>query len=369
LTKRVTNNKKFELHVEEQNIWLATWKAAAGGAKGPIEVLPIAYLRLPATSDISPPPIVITDVFIKVCNFIKTKNESKSKSESDFPFINVLEAIFDTLNLRLNGLIQEKCITNGEALLKSINDLEQVLSSIITSGFQQFPEFADRLAVLLLRRKEIQELKKKIRDNSSNQQLEIEEINLNKHPWLGWQQNPKLDWLLSGSWHDVDGLKAMYNSSEEYAESLLRIWTLLTFYWGSGAVWPKCTHKQGGDANSSDFNACGEPLLTITASGDCKKCGGNASWKCFRHGHDHICKKCLFRFQDDLIGRPGPHASTDIYDAVVDREVIRRGDTIYLLKNLESRKPPKIAPNWKTSKIILLRLFNFLLLKNKRFVY
>jgi len=92
-------------------------------------------------------------------------------------------------------------------------------------------------------------------------------------------------------------------------------------------------------------------LLTPTNSGSCKKggCGGNAVWKCFRHNHDHICKRCLLRQQDALVGNPGPQASTDIYDAVIEREVIRREETVYLLKNVESRKPPKIAPNWKTS--------------------
>jgi hypothetical protein len=99
---------------------------------------------------------------------------------------------------------------------------------------------------------------------------------------------------------------------------------------------------------------CGEPLLTITSSGSCKKngCGSRASWKCFRHNHDYICHKCLVHQQDALVGNPGPRASTDIYDAVIDCEVSRREDTVYLLKNVESRKPPKMAPNWKTSKKI-----------------
>ena len=103
--------------------------------------------------------------------------------------------------------------------------------------------------------------------------------------------------------------------------------------------------------NKADANVCGEPMLTIATSGVCVKCGGsNGSWRCFRQTHHSVCKKCLLRLQDALVGGPGPHASTDIYDAVVEREVVRRGETIYLLKNLESRKPPKIAPNWKTSK-------------------
>ena len=107
---------------------------------------------------------------------------------------------------------------------------------------------------------------------------------------------------------------------------------------------------------------CGEPLLTATNSGFCKKsgCNGNAAWKCFRQNHDHICKRCLLRQQDALVGSPGPQASTDIYDAVIEREVIRREETVYLLKNVESRKPPKIAPNWKTSNFELNYVAYFL---------
>lgn len=103
------------------------------------------------------------------------------------------------------------------------------------------------------------------------------------------------------------------------------------------------------------MNACGEPLLTATNIGSCKKCGGHAAWKCFRsYGHDHVCKRCLVSLQDTLVGMPGPHASTDVYDAVIEREVVRREETVYLLKSIESRKPPKIAPNWKTSNLFQL---------------
>jgi len=39
---------------------------------------------------------------------------------------------------------------------------------------------------------------------------------------------------------------------------------------------------------------------------------------------------------------------------VIEREVVRREETVYLLKSIESRKPPKIAPNWKTSNLFQL---------------
>ena len=57
LVKRVLQLKrknKFELLPDEYPLWQETWKAAAGGASGPIRVLPIAYLMLPATVSLSP---------------------------------------------------------------------------------------------------------------------------------------------------------------------------------------------------------------------------------------------------------------------------------------------------------------------------
>ena len=357
MSRRVLN-QKFELHIDEHALWLETWKAAAGGAIGPIKILPIAYLRLPAVTDISPTPIVIVNVLIQVINSIRLNQATRN----DFSTVNILEAVLDVITLRLINIVNGNFLSNTDDLLKAVNDLDNKLRLEITKSMQTNPNDIERVARLILRQStEINEFRKKIKENSSNQQgMDMQIENLEKPAWLGWQQNPTLDWLMSGSWHIVEGLKASYESSEDYTESLLKLWTLLTFYWGSGAVWPRCSHKQG-DASSSDM-VCGEPLLTATNSGFCKKsgCNGNAAWKCFRQNHDHICKRCLLRQQDALVGSPGPQASTDIYDAVIEREVIRREETVYLLKNVESRKPPKIAPNWKTSNFELNYVAYFL---------
>ena len=85
-------------------------------------------------------------------------------------------------------------------------------------------------------------------------------------------------------------------------------------------------------------------------------CGAVADWRCFKHGHDGMCGRCLTRQQDALVGAPGLQASTDIYDGVVEKEVMRREEAVYLLKNVESSKPPRIPPNWKTSGLIFCSL-------------
>jgi hypothetical protein len=362
LPKRISNTK-FELHIDEYSLWIETWKAAAGGARGPIRILPIAYLRLPSLTDISPTPNIIINVLIQVLKSIISNKEDKNNS---MPAVNIMESVLDIIKERLLNLVQENYLNNIDNLLKSVNVLDNILKQAIAKSMSANPDDAERLAHLIIRqRSEITKLRDKINENSSGQHAnDSQQENIEKLPWLGWQLNPTLDWLMSGSWHMVDGLKAKYESSEEYAETLLKLWTLLTFYWGSGAVWPRCTHRpENSMASSSDVNVCGEPLLTPTNSGSCKNrgCGGNAAWKCFRHNHDQICKRCLLRQQDALVGNPGPQASTDIYDCVIEREVIRREETVYLLKNVESRKPPKIAPNWKTS-----NLKNFLLAHLKK---
>ena len=71
----------------------------------------------------------------------------------------------------------------------------------------------------------------------------------------------------------------------------------------------------------------------------------------------------MARQQEALVGAPSVYASTDIYDGIVEREVIRREEAVYLLKNVVSRKPPQIAPNWKTS--ICFFLFYFAIEKTR----
>ncbi len=52
---------------------------------------------------------------------------------------------------------------------------------------------------------------------------------------LDWQKKTSLEWLMSVSWNRTDGLKS-FHSSSEYADELLRECSMVTFYWGSGAV-------------------------------------------------------------------------------------------------------------------------------------
>lgn len=88
-------------------------------------------------------------------------------------------------------------------------------------------------------------------------------------------------------------------------------------------------------------------------AGSCSKngCSRNAAWVCHRRAHlpGGLCERCVYNKQSEKAGKPGLGASTDVYDARVERESMRRDGPVYVLSCLQSRKPPKIAPNWNTS--------------------
>jgi hypothetical protein len=174
-------------------------------------------------------------------------------------------------------------------------------------------------------------------------------------PALQWTSSPTIDWLMNGSLYKKMSLKSHYSDAEDYVETVRNIWTMLTFYWGTAALWPKCTHQS--QSGVGDTRACGTPLLTDAFRNDtCTKrgdrngiCGKPAVWRCMRRGHDAICESCLFLRQRYLLGPSGMNGSTDIYDAMIQSIQLQGDAHVLHLKDLMSRKPPKEAINWRTS--------------------
>ncbi len=367
LPKRLLQLKnKFELSADEHSLWHETWKAAAGGAVGPIRALPIAYLQLPATSSLSPQPSTVLAVLIQVSEEIKQQKQQLQKgvtNNEDFPTVSVLEAVFDTVKLRLCNQVQAS--SSLVSLLEAADLLETSLFEALFQSIGQSNVRADkrdgeRLARLMLRRGDISELKDRMKAAPGlnfGGLARSGESSEGGVEWLGWQKKPTLGWLMNGAWHRTEGLRAFYDCEKEYAETLLRVWSLLTFYWGSGAVWPRCAHRQ--QAQGGEGTACGEPLLAGSGAGGgavkCRRrgCGRLGGWSCYKVGHEAVCEKCLAGQQELLVGQPGPMASTDVYDGVVEKETARKEESVYLLKNVVSRRPPKMAPNWKTSRFLI----------------
>ena len=186
---------------------------------------------------------------------------------------------------------------------------------------------------------------------------------------LDWR-HPTVGWLVAEDWHRVAGLQSSYAGAKEYAHTLSQVWVLLTFYWGSGALWPRCHcgpriaagsrgAKPNANANAMAPMRCDEPLLcpidnaapASRPAAQCTQhgCSNAATWRCHREHHDRICRSCLRRRQEALLGPPGVSASTDVYDALVEHEMSRHEGIVYVLSSLRSRKPPSVEPHWNST--------------------
>lgn len=325
-------------------------EAAARGAKGNIDILPICLIKHPAVAVVLPPVDILIMVFLRIVKEMKTKDQRSLPRP-----VSVLEAVIDVVSNRLRSNL-DLTSSSPTDLLTNIQKFAEEYRSAICLLLPKMSADAGRLATLIHRGSEIEEYHKQVDSTKHSLCSIIQAADANNtvsSPWNGWRHPSTVGWLMQGGLHNVEGLKNLYSSTDEYSECLLRLWVLLTFYWGSGALWPRCMFRKGMRDGSPEH--CNEPLLQQTAAGTCRstfkgeRCHGTASWSCPRHGHDHICTSCLRKEQDIISGPPGPRASTDVYDAVVDREVTWRDETLYLVSSLRSRRPPRVDPKWKTT--------------------
>ena len=373
-------------------LWMQCWSAGSNTNINGVNlsVLPKMLLILPDSKTVLPPPSYVIKVLSSftdsihqcISNWANLKPPNIPNKTNNHininPFFNDLEVIVNVVRDRLNGpnhLFSTNYLDiETSEMIKLINQLGSKFRETTISAVQNFPTDCSRLGQLMIRQKDFSDFEQSINNlqqiNNTTQAQIVTLINKditssntnntkaikNEKPWLGWKDHATVGWLLSTDWLDIPELTSRYEDSKEYAESMLRIWTLLSFYWGAGAVWPKCSHKDN-KRSDDDSMCCGQPLLTrvlhhhtkCTMRYNGRTCDTPASWKCFRYNHDAICDQCLYKQQMALISSRGLHASTDIYDATIERETIRRDGSIYVASKLNSRKPPKIAPNWKNT--------------------
>jgi hypothetical protein len=316
------------------------------------------FLELPDIAMYYPSLDDMINLIYKVINSTSTTSQKKVPRLST---VEVYQSVIDVISMRL--LPKLKIIINNESSIFKINanNIRDHPKSLVQSimlflahcdGDDTNYNLIDKIECIREFEKIVNQIKNSGDIVGGVSALHIE---CQRDEWMGWQGKCSLSWLMTGNWIEVNPLRSQYDTLQEYSETMLRMWVLLTFYWAAGAIWPKCLHKKMGNGGNNDVGCCGEPLLTLCHKSlnpiPCRSsgCKNNATWKCHRHGHDHVCSACLTRHQNKLIGSPSRESSTDIYDACIDRESVRAESTVYSVSKLLSRKPPTIEPNWNTT--------------------
>ena len=333
-TSKCDQSPRFDPTDKQQaQLWLQLWSVCGQKAfprvTGHAHVLLTVMLAIPDNASLIPAAADVVAVLHRVMEELKGRPPKIT--------VRILQSVADVIKDRL--MMNTGSIEDSTALEKPLEKLSFEFFTAV-SKLSESGKLSSRLA-------DIMDYKEAVR-KSVYSPPDIAVDNGTILTADGWSA-PTVAWMLSRKWHEISRLKNQYQDSVEYADTLKQLWVLLTFYWGSAAVWPKCRHKLGG----GEDKVCGEPLLAVATSGTCNfksGCSGDSAWRCHKSRHDEVCNGCLHRHQQQLIGPPGLSASTDIYDALVDRETTKKeGATVYVLKNLKSRKPPKLSPNWMTT--------------------
>lgn len=356
----------------ECDLWMQCWIAADAGINGcefPVLSLFQVYTALPANHNIHPPHGNVVKTILWVSKELESTALQDSESAEK-----IFDAIYQVVERRLRSPhALQKLRSNPEIipdLLSSIDDISlSIRSTLMQLQLKAQRDVRQKFADLFgLCDNSLSSYKRDLQDRSDlppvvdSQQLvdnQVERIPV----WLIWVKEPTVGWLMAGEWlKDVPSLKERYTGVQEYVETLLRTWTALTFYWGAAAVWPRCRHKV---FRNGEEGACDEPLLSYGAvPTSCSEeiqrnsvrcpCPNGRSWSCsFRHMG--VCTTCLPKLQNRIIG-PGSAqggrptgASTDIYDAIIVREEVRKEGVVLHFTHLKSRKPPRKDPNWRTT--------------------
>lgn len=398
--KTQTSSAAFDIPNQDCHLWHKCWSAAAAGAgstvgKDALSTLAAAYLSLVCSERYHPPMKHVLQVLVRILQAELVAIQSLSRAaatsasrklSATSPLSLVANILGDRLVIAVDAVISKSRSCSGTVLQTDssaeqdlLNTLENVANEAIylSQRFFDLSEreklteisstFSQRVASLRRNLKRFEELRAEERAAGAGEEMMMMQEREREPQWSGWRSSPTVGWLMSSSWlEDVPHGRSQYESPAEYAECLLRVWTLLTFYWGAAAVSPKCSQRGHGDAqdfcNQPLIHACTHlPRLSHRGTASCtakvqrqgqvtQLCGKSARWRCFRASHDALCHDCWQRRQDVCVGAPGgPGASTDIYDAVVERETFRNEGVVVLLADLTSRKPPAVAPNWRTS--------------------
>lgn len=165
-------------------------------------------------------------------------------------------------------------------------------------------------------------------------------------------KNANIKWLCNPSFFSPTccpkmrvGASGVYDSADNYMETVYRLWVAMTFADGHSALAPHCRSRgqSGGGCNNALW-----PITGSVGQARCRSrgCSKPVEFACRIKSHDALCSDCATRSVAQHLKGPGQSASTHVYDCKVKYV---DPDGILYLNGFKSRNPP---PNvhWRTSK-------------------
>ncbi|TYZ68458.1 hypothetical protein PybrP1_004317 [[Pythium] brassicae (nom. inval.)] len=328
---------------DSETLWNGCWRKVAELPTLQLQIVLAALARLPFSSRIDPPNI--RDVGRGVSSLLdELKSDGRAESDDKLAAVELVETLFERL-IKFTWTLP-------------VADVKDVLADMLSEaqGLMEGRHKEQRAARsridLLFERLDIEWTIKSIaapEADASTGSTALAPLDW-KTPTVGWLADWKHFQALQLPKLKVPGKAGdgVYDSPEEYFESVIKLWIGMTFVDGNNALLPHCSVRGAND------KVCDQPLWPIRTSGkvgvSCKShnCGRHVEFVCANRFHDRgYCGRCAGVRQEQLRGPPSSNASTHIYDCAVTS--VRFDGSIYV-EQVASRKPPLGTIHWKTTK-------------------
>jgi len=376
----VTMNKLTKLNKQQLKTWRACFQLASQSKDDLRQyILPLCkmYLNLTEQREHAPPAY---HVLCMIESLLTTNKNNSSVSEET---LKLIKRLFED---RLKRSVSTQTIVDKGPIITSLTELKKRCGILLSTQYSD--AIVDLLSLFRSYENDIASL-----DISANREMTFDEDDNEEEdgdgngndekytdPIFGWIRTPTLQWLCSEEWLTEcmqTPLLESYDSVDEYVATLRSVWTLLTFYWGTAACWPKCLHRSGsgggggGGPNNNhrggkgggiiEEKACTEPLLTPAKGYDkctmlihnndhshhnVQICGNSGKWKCMHPAHRTIiCEDCLQKKKEIVLSTcDSRDSSTDIYDGKIVKRSLNHDVLVFEIDGFVSRKEPKYHP-------------------------
>ena len=324
------------------SLWKSAWENFASFDRQVVSCLIETLAKIPGSSSIDPPPVHLCK-----CAALLLLNPSKKASDDDTLKICELVQNFSTrlMQFEWEEPKEEVCSALTEILIQAEGSLRKQI--------KDHRQMAQTIMKLIEDLEKPWRIMEKRATEDENKDLDEHEELLDFSSWqkasVSWLSNPEFftPSLLPTMKIPNSKSQGVYTNKDDYMNTIQRLWVGMTFTDGHSSLSPQCHHRSG--KNGVFCQKTLWPLSSSKVSLRCRTphCNGVPEFACSIKNHDALCVHCAKETQLKLRGRPGPKASTHIYDGRIGS--IDTDGRLFLY-NVQSRNPPQRDIHWRSTK-------------------
>ncbi|KAG6592606.1 Serine/threonine-protein kinase mph1 [Phytophthora cinnamomi] len=321
--------------------WISCWQGVESLPVDAVKVLLSALARLPFSASIDPPPLpAISKAVSALLSQLTGSDSSFDGNDETLEGVELVERV-------VTRLLKFTWNLKRDDVKETLDEMIAQADSSLSIRLKTHRPVRGRLAELLTKMEAPWTIKVKVQEVA---EMEVKETALPdwRHPTVAWLANYRnfQPTLLPKLQRPRTNEGRVYENTDEYFTTIVKLWIGMTFVEGNNALLPHCTVKMGE-------KVCDQPLWPFPGKEkllNCKnsQCDRYATFLCAHRLHTRgYCSNCAGEYQQRLRGPPSKYASTHIYDGCISS--VKYDGTISI-EQFASRRPPLKPIHWRTTK-------------------